>query len=138
MTWHFYAVLSALAAGATAVFAKAGLEDVPSNLANTARTLIVLGLAAGITFVTGEHRELGTISRRAWVMLTLSGCMTALSWMAYFKALSMGPATPVTAIDKASLGVTLVLAMLFLGEAFNWKVGVGVAMIVAGALLASR
>jgi transporter family protein len=78
-----------------------------------------------------------TLTTRAWVFLALSGVATAVSWVAYFKALSIGSATPVTAIDKASLVVTMVLSFLILGEQFNWRTALGAALIVAGALLAS-
>jgi transporter family protein len=137
MTWQVYAVISALAAGATAVFAKAGLSDVPPHLGNAVRTAIVLVLATAIVLATGEHRHLAEMSRRGWGFLALSGLATAVSWVAYFKALSMGNATPVTAIDKASLVVTLLLSALFLREAFGWKTGLGVGLIVGGALLVS-
>jgi transporter family protein len=77
--------------------------------------------------------------RRSWscVALSRSGLATAVSWVAYFKALSIGSATPVTAIDKASLVVTMILAILFLGERLSWNVGIGVTLIVAGSILAS-
>jgi transporter family protein len=137
MSWQLYAVISALAAGATAVLAKAGLEGVPSHLANAIRTAIVLLLSAAVVLWAGEHKAAAGLSWRAWLFLTLSGIATTMSWVAYFKALSLGSATPVTAIDKASLVVTLLLSMLFLGEAIGWKSGLGVALVVAGALLIS-
>ena len=130
-------MISAVAAGVTAVFAKAGLEDVPSHLGNAVRTTIVLLLSLGILIMTGEHRKTSEIGTRAWIFLALSGVATAVSWVAYFKALSMGSATPVTAIDKASLLVTMVLSILILGDQFSWKTALGAALIVAGALLAS-
>jgi transporter family protein len=137
MSWQIYAVVSALAAGATAVLAKVGLEGVPSNLANAIRTAIVLVLAIGIAVATGEHQKAGTLDRRAWVFLTLSGVATCVSWVAYFKALSIGPATPVTAIDKASLVVTWLLSMAFLGETLGWRSGIGVGLVALGAFLMS-
>ena len=137
MTWQVWAIISAVAAGVTAVFAKAGLEDVPSHLGNAVRTAIVLLLSLGILIMTGEHRKASEISTRAWIFLALSGVATAVSWVAYFKALSMGSATPVTAIDKASLLVTMVLSILILGDQFSWKTALGAALIVAGALIAS-
>jgi transporter family protein len=137
MSWQLYAVISALAAGATSVLAKVGLEDVPSNLANAVRTAIVLALSAGVVFVTGEHKESAKLDGHAWLYLTLSGIATAVSWIAYFKALEMGSATPVTAIDKASLAVTWLLSVAFLGEALGWRSGFGVGLIVVGAFLMS-
>ena len=138
MSWQMYAVVSAIAAGATAVLAKAGLSGVPSNLATAVRTAMVLVLATGIVFASGEHRgAVEKLTSRAWLFLGLSAVATAISWLAYFKALSMGPATPVTAIDKASLVVTWVLSIAFLGEAMGWRSGLGVALVVAGAFLMS-
>jgi len=137
MGWLLLAVISAIAAGITSVFAKAGLEDVPSHLGNAVRTGIVLALSIGVLVWSGEHQKTETLTGRAWLFLGLSGLATAVSWVAYFKALSIGAATRVTAIDKTSLAVTMVLALLFLGERFNWKTGIGVALIVAGSILAS-
>jgi transporter family protein len=138
MSWQIYAVVSAIAAGATAVLAKAGLAGVPSNLATAVRTAMVLVLAIGIAFASGEHRGAAEkLTGRAWLFLGLSAVATAVSWLAYFKALSMGPATPVTAIDKASLVVTWLLSVAFLGEAMGWRSGIGVALVVAGAFLMS-
>jgi transporter family protein len=137
MGWQLWAVVSAIAAGVTAVFAKMGLEDVPSHLGNTVRTAIVLALSVFVLFVSGEHQRANTLSGRAWLFLALSGIATAVSWIAYFKALSMGSATPVTAIDKASLVVTMILGIILLGERMNWRTVLGVAMIVVGAVIAS-
>ena len=138
MSWQLYAVVSAIAAGATAVLAKVGLEGVPSNLATAVRTAMVLALTIGIVFATGEHRDAADkLTGRAWLFLALSAVATAISWLAYFKALAVGPATPVTAIDKASLVVTWLLAVAFLGEAMGWRSGIGVALVVAGAFLMS-
>jgi bacterial/archaeal transporter family protein len=135
MSWQILAVISALAAGATSVLAKVGLEDVPSNLANAVRTAIVLGLSIGVVFVTGEHKDTSKLDGHAWLYLTLSGVATSVSWIAYFKALELGSATPVTAIDKASLVVTWLLSVAFLGEALGWRTGIGVGMVCVGAFL---
>jgi bacterial/archaeal transporter family protein len=137
MSWQILAVISALAAGATSVFAKIGLEDVPSNLANAVRTAIVLGLSIGVVLFTGEHKQSAKLDGHAWLYLTLSGIATAVSWIAYFKALELGSATPVTAIDKASLAVTWLLSVAFLGEALGWRAGIGVSMVCLGAFLMS-
>jgi transporter family protein len=137
MGWQLWAVVSAVAAGVTAVFAKMGLEEVPSNLGNAVRTGIVLALSVVILFMSGEHQKTGTLGGRAWLFLALSGVATAVSWIAYFKALSLGSATPVTAIDKASLVVTMMLSLMLLDEKVNWRTIVGVLLIVGGAILAS-
>jgi bacterial/archaeal transporter family protein len=138
MSWQILAVISALAAGATSVLAKVGLEDVPSNLANAVRTAIVLVLSIGVVVFTGEHKLASTkLDGHAWLYLTLSGIATSVSWIAYFKALELGSATPVTAIDKASLVVTWLLSVAFLGEALGWRAGLGVGMVCVGAFLMS-
>ena len=137
MGWQLLAVVSAVAAGVTSVFAKAGLQEVPSHLGNAVRTAIVLALSLTVLWWSGEHQKTGTLNGRAWLFLALSGLATAVSWVAYFKALSIGSATPVTAIDKASLVVTMILAILFLGERLSWRGGIGVILIVAGSILAS-
>jgi len=135
MSWQIYAAISAIAAGATAVLAKVGLEGVPSNLANAIRTAIVLALSIGIVCATGDHKKMGSLTGHVWLFLALSGVATAVSWIAYFKALSLGPATPVNGIDKASLVVTWLLSMAFLGEALGWRTGVGVVLVATGAFL---
>ena len=137
MGWQAFAVISALAAGATAVLAKAGLEAVPSHLGNTVRTVVILGLGLPVLWWSGEYSKTATLSGKAWLLLALSGLTTAVSWVAYFKALSLGAATSVTAIDKASLVVTLVLSALFLSERLTWKTGIGALLIVGGAILVS-
>jgi bacterial/archaeal transporter family protein len=137
MSWQVYAMISALAAGATAVLAKVGLEGIPSNLANAVRTAIVLVLSIGVVYATGDQKGFAKLDGRAWLFLSLSGLATAVSWVAYFKALEMGSATPVTAIDKASLVVTWLLSVAFLGEAMGWRAGVGVGLVCVGAFLMS-
>ena len=138
MSWQMYAVISALAAGATSALAKAGLEDVPTNLANAVRTAIVLALSIGIVLFSGEHKQTEKLTGHAWLFLSLSGLATAVSWVAYFKALSIGQATPVTAIDKASLVVTWLLSVAFLGEAMGWRAGLGVGLVCVGAFLMAQ
>jgi transporter family protein len=137
MSWQILAVISAVAAGATSVLAKVGLEDVPSNLANAVRTAIVLVLSIGVVFVTGQHKDTAKLDGHAWLFLALSGLATAVSWIAYFKALELGSATPVTAIDKSSLAITWILSVAFLGEAVGWRAGLGVGMVCLGAFLMS-
>lgn len=135
MTWLIYAFASAVAAAATAILAKVGVEGVPSNLATAFRTTIVLVVAWGMVLALGERHALLSMPRRSWIFLSLSGIATGLSWLAYFRALQLGPASRVAPIDKLSLPITVVLAALVLGESISWKVGVGVVMMTAGALL---
>ena len=135
MTWQVYALLSAAAAGATAVLAKLGAESIPSNLATLIRTVVVLAFATVIVVARGEHRSVGSLSLRALLFLGLSGCATGLSWLAYFRALQLGPASRVAPIDKLSLVFTLVLATIFLHESLTWQLAAGTALMIAGALL---
>lgn len=135
MTWWIYALLSATAAAATAVLAKIGVQGVSSNLATAIRTVVVLLFAWGIVLATGEHREVPKLGNRTLLFLTLSGIATGLSWLAYFRALQLAPASRVAPIDKLSLALTLLLASVVLGETMTWRLGVGVALMVAGALL---
>lgn len=135
MTWWFYALVSAVAASATAILAKIGVRDVPSNLATAIRTVVILVFAWSIAFATQEHRAIRTIQSRSVLFLVLSGIATGISWIAYFKALQMAPASRVAPIDKVSLAFTILLAALVLGEQISWKLGLGTALMIAGALL---
>ncbi len=135
MTWWVFALISALAAAATAILAKIGIKGVSSNLATAVRTAVVLLFAWGIVFAAGDHRSLRDLKSRSVLFLVLSGIGTGISWLAYFKALQMAPASRVAPIDKLSLAFTVVLAAVVLGEPISWKVGLGTALMVAGALL---
>jgi transporter family protein len=135
MAWLIYAFASAVTAAATAILAKVGVEGVPSTLATAFRTTVVLVIAWTLVLAFGERQALMAMPRRSWIFLTLSGVATGLSWLAYFRALQLGPASRVAPIDKLSLPLTIVLAAFVLGESITWKVGVGVAMMTAGALL---
>jgi bacterial/archaeal transporter family protein len=135
MPWWGYALGAALAAAATAVLAKVGLEGVPSNLATAVRTAVVMVFAWAIVFATREHPALKSLSSRTLVFLALSGLATGVSWLLYFKALQLAPASRVAPIDKLSLAFTIGLAAIALGEEITWKLGIGAALIVAGALL---
>ena len=138
MNWVAYALLGAVAAGATAVLSKFGVGNIPSNLAVLIRTVVVIIIAAAIVFARGEHAALKDVKGSAWVALILSGAATGVSWLAYFKALQLAPASSVAPIDKLSLAVTVLLAVLFLGEALTWKTVLGVALMVVGAIVAAR
>ena len=138
MSWWVYALISAAAASATAILAKVGVQGVPSNLATAIRTVVILLFAWGIAAAGGDLRELGSVSRRSLLFLFLSGIATGVSWLAYFRALQLGPASRVAPIDKLSLALTIVLAGVFLKEPISWRLGLGVAMIVGGTILAIR
>jgi len=135
MTWIVYAFVSAVAAALTAILAKIGIEGVPSNLATAIRTIVITLFAWTIVGLTGEHRAMAGISRRSVIFLLLSGVATGVSWLAYFRALQLAPASRVSPIDKLSLPFTIVLAALVLGESVGWRLGLGVALMTVGAVL---
>ncbi len=135
MTWLFYACISAVAAAFTAILAKVGVEGVPSTLATAIRTVVVVVLAWMMVLGLNEQRALTTISRRSVLFLVLSAVATGVSWLAYFRALQLGPASRVAPVDKLSLPITIVLAALFLGEPIGPRTAIGVALMTAGALL---
>jgi transporter family protein len=135
MSWLVYALISAAAAAATAILAKIGVEGVPSVLATAIRTVVVVVCAWAVVFGLGQHRALPAVSGRSATFLALSGVATAISWLAYFHALRMAPASWVAPIDKLSLPFTIVLAALLLHEAVTWRLVAGVALMVVGALV---
>jgi bacterial/archaeal transporter family protein len=133
--WVAFALLSAVAAAATAILAKLGLEGVPSTLATALRTVVVLAFAWGMVFALGEHQVLPSLSRRSLLYLGLSGLATGVSWLAYFHALKLAPASWVAPIDKLSLPLAVGLAVLILKEPVSWQTMAGVLLMVVGALL---
>lgn len=132
--WWLYALLSALFAALTAIFAKIGIENVNSNLATAIRTVVVLLMIWLIVFTKGEAKTLSELSPRNWVFLCISGIATGLSWIFYFKALQIGEVSKVAGVDKLSLALTVIFAAVFLGEAFSWKTLLGTGLIIAGTL----
>jgi transporter family protein len=135
MSWFAYALIAAAAAAATAILAKLGVEGVPSTLATAIRTVVVTVFAWAMVIGLDQQRALPTLSRRTVVFLALSGLATGVSWLAYFRALQMAPASWVAPIDKLSLPFTIVLATLWLREPLTWQVAVGVSLMVIGALI---
>lgn len=133
--WILFAVLSSLFAALTSILAKVGIENVNSNLATAIRTVVVLGMSWLVVFVTNAGAGIGEISRKSWLFLILSGLATGASWLCYYKALQLGEASKVVPVDKMSVVITLVLAFVFLHEAFTWKSLVGCLLIGAGTLL---
>ena len=134
MTWLFWALLSALFAALTAILAKIGIERVDSNLATAIRTSVVVVFTWLIAFATRQPNSFAALTGRSWLFLALSGCATGLSWLCYFRALQMGEASRVAPIDKLSVVLVMLFAMIFLGERLTWGKGVGVVLIAAGAI----
>jgi transporter family protein len=134
-SWQSWALLSAVFAALTAIFAKVGIENVNSDFATFVRTIVILGAAAAMVTITGSWQSPGAISSRSWTFLVLSGLATGFSWICYFRALKLGNAAQVAPIDKLSVVMVAIIAALFLGEklsAVNW---VGVALVGVGAVL---
>ncbi len=132
--WWIFALLSAFFAALTAIFAKIGVENVNSNLATAIRTVVVLVMIWLIVFFRNEYKTIGELSTRNWIFLGVSGVATGLSWIFYFKALQMGEVSKVAGVDKLSLALTIIFAVIFLGETLTWKTAVGAALIIAGTL----
>jgi len=134
-TWQSWALLSAVFAALTAIFAKIGIENVNSDFATFVRTIVILVAAALMVTITSSWQSPASVSGRSWLFLILSGLATGLSWLCYFRALALGNAAQVAPIDKLSVVLVAIFATLLLGEklsAVNW---VGVALIGAGAVL---
>ena len=134
-SWQFWAVLSAVFAALTAIFAKVGVEDINPDLATFIRTVIVLISLALILFATGKFTDPGPISQKSWIFLLLSGLGTGASWLCYFRALKLGPATLVAPIDKLSVVLVALFGVVFLGERPSLQGWLGIALIAAGAVL---
>ncbi len=133
--WLLFAILSAVFAAATAILAKIGIDGVDSNLATAIRTVVVLALAWGMVFLTNSAGGISSISTRSWIFLILSGLATGASWLCYFYAIKIGDVSKVVPIDKCSLVLTIIFAVIFLGEALTWKTVVGSILLLAGALV---
>ena len=133
--WFVFALLSAVFAALTSVLAKVGIEGVNSNLATALRTCVVLAMAWLMVFITHTHSGIGSIGRKSWVFLILSGLATGASWLCYYKAIQMGSVSKVAPIDKLSVVITLILAVIFLHEDFTVKSAIGAVLITAGTVL---
>ena len=135
--WLHWALLSALFAGLTAVLAKAGIKGIDSNLATAIRTVVILVFAWSIVFARG-FETLNRATPRTWLFLVLSGLATGASWLCYFRALQLGEASKVAPVDKLSVVIALVLAVLFLNEHLTWRHWVGAGLIVIGTVIIAK
>jgi transporter family protein len=135
MNWFIYALLSAFFAALTAILAKVGVRDINSNLATAIRTIVIMIFVWAIVFYQSTQKQLGSISKYSLVFLVLSGIATGISWLFYFKALQIGDASKVAPIDKLSLVLTVVLAVLFLKEKLSFSTAVGVILMSIGTIL---
>ena len=133
--WIPYALLSAVFAALTAIFAKVGIKGVDSDLATAIRTVVILLLAWGIALARGATAGLPALAGRTWLFLVLSGLATGASWLCYFRALQLGPVSKVAPVDKLSVALSLLLAAVFLGETLDLKGALGAGLILAGTLV---
>ena len=133
--WKYYALLSALFAALTAVFAKIGVKDIDSDLATAIRTSVILFITWGIVFAGNHTSEVKGISGHTWIFLILSGVATGLSWLFYFKALQTGDVSRVAPIDKLSVVITICLSFLLLKEPVNARVIIGSLLITGGSMV---
>ena len=134
-SWQFWAVLSAVFAALTAIFAKIGVDDVNPDLATFIRTVIILVSFTLLLFVTGRFANPGPISSRSWLFLVLSGLGTGASWLCYFRALKLGPATLVAPIDKLSVVLVALFGFAILGERPSLNGWLGILLVSKGVVL---
>lgn len=133
--WQFWAMLSAVFAALTAIFAKVGIERVNSDFATLLRTIVILVVLSGIVVATGQWQSPHTLARRTVVFLVLSGLATGASWICYFRALKIGEAARVAPIDKLSVVLVAIFGVLFLGERLSLLNTIGVGLIAVGAVM---
>ncbi|MBN8993359.1 MAG: EamA family transporter [Rhizobiales bacterium] len=133
--WQFWALLSAVFAALTAIFAKVGVTNIGSDFATFVRTLVVIAALGGILTATNGWQAPASVPARSWLFLLLSGLGTGASWICYFRALKLGDAARVAPIDKLSVVLVAVFGVLFLGEHLSTTNWIGVVLIAAGAIL---
>lgn len=133
--WWIYAIISALFASLTAIFAKVGVANINSNLATGIRTVVVFIMLWCIILARGEAKGISSLSKQNIIFLIISGIATGLSWLFYFKALQLGNVSQVAPIDKLSVALTIILATIFLGETLTLKTAIGAGLIIAGTLV---
>jgi len=134
-SWAFWALLSAVFAALTAIFAKIGIQDVDSDLATLVRTAVVIIALSGFVWFAGKWSNPFELSSKTWLFLTLSGLATGASWVCYFRALQLGEASKVAPIDKFSLVLVAIFAVVFLGERPSLRDWTGITMVAGGVIL---
>lgn len=133
--WWIYALLSALFAALTAIFAKIGIKGVDTDLATAIRTVVILILAWAIAVFKGTHGGISNLTKTNWTFLILSGCATGLSWICYFRALQLGKVSQVAPVDKLSVALAIALSVIFLGEPLTLKNAIGALLIIGGTIV---
>ena len=134
-SWFYWAILSAVFAALTAIFAKVGIQGVDSDLATLIRTVIIIVVLSAFVWLTGKWSNPFTLSSKTWIFLSLSGLATGASWVCYFRALQIGEASKVAPVDKLSLVLVAVFAFAFLGERPSLREWTGIAMVAGGVLV---
>ncbi|GLU25111.1 EamA family transporter [Brucella sp. NBRC 12950] len=134
-SWQFWALMSAVFAALTAIFAKVGIQGINSDFATLVRTLVIIGALCLFLTVTGQWQKPGEISAKSWVFLVLSGLATGASWLAYFRALQIGDASRVAPVDKLSVVLVALFGAVFLGERMSTINWLGIALIGCGVVL---
>lgn len=134
-SWQFWALMSAVFAALTAIFAKVGIQGINSDFATLVRTLVIIGALCLFLTVTGQWQKPGEISAKSWVFLVLSGPATGASWLAYFRALQIGDASRVAPVDKLSVVLVALFGAVFLGERMSTINWLGIALIGCGVVL---
>lgn len=137
-SWQIYALGSALFGGMTAVLGKVGVQGISSNLATLIRTLVILAFTSLIVHFRSEWQRPESVNLRSLIFLVLSGLATGLSWLCYYRALQLGPASKVAPVDKLGVVFAIVFAAVFLGEKMGWQVFIGAGLMVLGALILVR
>jgi transporter family protein len=133
--WFIWALLSALFAALTAILAKVGVAEVNPNLATAIRTTVILVITWAIAAATYNKADWAALHTKAWVFLVASGVMTGLSWLCYFRALKLGDVAKVAPVDKLSVAIAILLAVLFLGEKLRAQEAIGAGLIVLGVIV---
>lgn len=133
--WWIFALLAALFAALTAIFAKIGIKGVDTDLATAIRTVVILILAWGIAFFRGGISTMNTLTKQNITFLVLSGIATGLSWIFYFKALQLGKVSQVAPVDKMSVAFAIIFAVIFLGEPLTWRTAIGALLIIGGSVV---
>src|SRR5271167_2692771 len=133
--WFTWALLSAMFAALTAILAKVGVADVNPNLATAIRTTVILVITWALAFATSGKADWSALTSRAWIFLAASGVMTGLSWLCYFRALKLGDVAKVAPVDKLSVAMAIILAVIFLGERVKTQEAIGAVLIVLGVVV---
>jgi bacterial/archaeal transporter family protein len=133
--WWIYALLSALFAALTAIFAKIGIKNVDTDLATAIRTVVILALAWLVVYFRGGLSSIHSLTRYNLIFLFLSGMATGLSWIFYFKALQSGQISQVAPVDKLSVALAILFSIIFLGETLTWKMAIGALCIIIGTII---